>query len=99
MKLHHVGIVVKSIKQSVAWYTTQFNVRTEYIDDTWAMVTFPDGGRLSFVLKDQHPPHFCIETPNAESYGKLKEHRDGTKTSYIEDPDGNVVELLLDTKE
>ena len=47
------------------------------MDDSWAMVTFPNGGRLSFVLK---------------------EHRDGTRTSYITDPDGNVVELLLDNK-
>ena len=39
--MHHVGIVVKDIKRSVAWYTTQFNVKTEYIDDSWAMVTFP----------------------------------------------------------
>ena len=65
MKLHHVGIVVKDIKRSVAWYTTQFNVKTEYMDDSWAMVTFPNGGRLSFVLKEQHPPHFCLETPDA----------------------------------
>ena len=98
MKLHHVGIVVKDIKRSVAWYTTQFNVKTEYMDDSWAMVTFPNGGRLSFVLKEQHPAHFCLETPDAGWYGELKEHRDGTRTSYIEDSDGNVVELLLDTK-
>ena len=98
MKLHHVGIVVKDIKRSVAWYTTQFNVKTDYIDDTWAMVSFPNGGRLSFVLKDQHPPHFCLETPDAGWYGELKEHRDGTRTSYIKDPDGNVIELLLDNK-
>ena len=98
MKLHHVGIVVKDIKRSVAWYTTQFNVKTEYMDDSWAMVTFPNGGRLSFVLKEQHPAHFCLETPDAGWYGELKEHRDGTRTSYITDPDGNVVELLLDNK-
>ena len=78
--------------------TTQFNVKTEYMDDSWAMVTFPNGGRLSFVLKEQHPPHFCLETPDAGWYGELKEHRDGTRTSYITDPDGNVVELLLDNK-
>ena len=96
MKLHHVGIVVKDIRRSVAWYTTKFNVKTEYIDDSWAMVKFPNGGRVSFVLKDQHPPHFCLETPDAGWYGELKEHRDGTHTSYIKDRDGNVVELLLD---
>ena len=81
MKLHHVGIVVKDIKRSVAWYTTQFNVKTDYMDASWAMVTFPNGGRLSFVLKEQHPPHFCLETPDAGWYGELKEHRDGTRTT------------------
>ena len=98
MKLHHVGIVVKNIKHSVAWYTTKFNCKTEYIDDSWAMLLFPEGGYLALVTDTQHPPHFWIETPDAESYGELKEHRDGTRTSYIKDPDGNVIELLLDNK-
>jgi len=98
LKLHHVGIVVKSIKHSVAWYTTKFNCKTEYIDDSWAMLLFPEGGYLALVTDTQHPPHFCLETPDAGWYGELKEHRDGTRTSYIKDPDGNVVELLLDNK-
>ena len=40
MKLHHVGIIVKDIKRSVAWYTTQFNVKTEYMDDSWVWSHF-----------------------------------------------------------
>jgi|TARA_R110000796_G_scaffold167859_1_gene284768 catechol 2,3-dioxygenase-like lactoylglutathione lyase family enzyme len=96
MKLHHVGITVKNIKRSVAWYTAKFNCRTEYISDTWAMLEFPNGGNLALVTNRQHPPHFCIETPDAELYGELVEHRDGTKTTYIKDPDDNVVELLLE---
>jgi catechol 2,3-dioxygenase-like lactoylglutathione lyase family enzyme len=96
MKLHHVGITVKNIKHSVAWYTTKFNCKTEYISDTWAMLEFPNGGNLALVTNRQHPPHFCIETPDAELYGELVEHRDGTKTTYIKDPDDNVVELLLE---
>jgi len=59
MKLHHVGIVVKSIKQSVAWYTTQFNVRTEYIDDTWAMLQFPKGGYIALAT-DTHNQHHLV---------------------------------------
>ncbi len=65
MKFHHVGITVKSIKQSVAWYTTQFNCKTDYMDDTWAMLQFPKGGYLALVTDTQHPPHFCLETPDA----------------------------------
>ena len=57
---------------------------------------FPNGGNLALVTNRQHPPHFCIETPDAELYGELVEHRDGTKTTYIKDPDDNVVELLLE---
>ena len=60
MKLHHVGITVKNIKHSVAWYTTKFNCKTEYISDTWAMLEFPNGGNLALVTNRQHPPHFCI---------------------------------------
>ena len=49
------------------------------MDDSWAMVTFPNGGRLSFVLKEQHPAHFCLETPvagmvNSKNIEMVQEH-------------------------
>lgn len=49
---------------------------------------------LALVLPDQHPYHFAITCEDAEKYGTLTPHRDGTESIYIKDPDGNHVELL-----
>ena len=72
MKFHHVGITVKSIKQSVAWYTTQFNCKTEYMDDTWAMLQFPKGGYLALVTdkrsRDQAGPCVHLVKSGCNSY-------------------------------
>jgi len=35
-----------------------------------------------------------VERENAESYGTLKRHRDGTASAYIEDPWGNTIEIM-----
>ena len=42
---------------------------------------------------EEHPFHFAIEN-EAENYGELTKHRDGTASVYIHDIDGNNVEIL-----
>jgi hypothetical protein len=49
---------------------------------------------MALVTKGQHLPHIGFVTDRAKSYGKLKTHRDGTWSIYINDPAGNAVELL-----
>ena len=49
---------------------------------------------LPWSCQIQHPPHFAIESTNAEAFGKLTKHRDGTASVYIEDPFGNAVEII-----
>ena len=53
-----------------------------------------DNISLALVLPDMHPPHIAFEKLNAEDYGKLKDHRDGTSSVYIKDPSNNAVEIL-----
>ena len=94
-KIHHLAIQVKSIKESVDWYTKTFQCEVAYQDDTWAMLQF-DNIALALVIPEQHPYHFCFEKPTAEaeSFGELKTHRDGTRTVYTKDINGNVIEIL-----
>jgi catechol 2,3-dioxygenase-like lactoylglutathione lyase family enzyme len=92
-KIHHVAIQVKNIKESIAWYSDQFDCEVIYEDDSWAMIAF-DNVSLALVTPDQHPFHFAIEDDNAQQYGPLTEHRDGTASIYIKDPSGNNVEIL-----
>jgi catechol 2,3-dioxygenase-like lactoylglutathione lyase family enzyme len=91
--IHHLAIQVKNIKDSVSWYNKQFNCKIVYEDDSWAMIEFANIS-LALVLAEQHPFHFAILDNEAEKYGELKHHRDGTASIYIKDPSGNNIEIL-----
>ena len=91
--LHHVAISVNNVADAVQWYQKTFRCQLEYQDDTWAMLKFANAS-LALVVPDQHPPHIGFATPEAEKYGELKTHRDGTRSVYISDSSANAVELL-----
>lgn len=92
-KIHHIAIQVESIAKSVDWYKENFDITVSYQDETWAMIDF-ENTSLALVIPEQHPFHFAIESEDAESFGQLKEHRDGTASVYIKDIDGNNVEMI-----
>ena len=91
--LHHVAIAVTDIAEALNWYSGRLDVATLYTDDSQALAEF-DNTALALVRPDQHPPHFTIERDNAESYGPLTPHRDGTASAYIRVPGGNAVEIM-----
>lgn len=89
----HIAIPVSDIQQALRWYRGQFQVQTVYEDATWAMLKFGNVN-LALVLQGQHPPHIAVERSDAEAYGNLNIHRDGTASVYVNDPFGNVIEVL-----
>ena len=91
--IHHVAIQVKDIGQSVMWYTQRYECVVDYQDDTWAMLRFSNTS-LALVLPEQHPYHICILADDLEPYGRVESHRDGTQFVYIQDADGNDIEML-----
>ncbi len=91
--IDHIAIAVANIQQALQWYRSRFDVQTVYEDATWAMLRFGNID-LALVLHGQHPPHIAIEKDNAQVHGALKAHRDGTASVYVNDPFGNVIELL-----
>ena len=94
--LHHIAIQVKNIQRAVEWYTVKFKVKVSYQDDTWAMLQFKNIN-LALVLPEQHPPHVAIESPDADQFGTLTKHRDGTESIYITDSEDNVLEVMKQT--
>lgn len=92
-RLHHIAIPVTDIAAAVEWYQPRFDVEIAYQDASWALLKF-DNIALALVLPDQHPAHFAIERKDAESYGTLTPHRDGTASVYVEDPWRNIIEIL-----
>ncbi len=91
--LHHVAISVRDIAEAVTWYTANFHCTIAYQDKSWAMLTFANT-QLALVIPEEHPPHIAFTHPDAASFGPLKAHRDGTRSTYISDPAGNPVEIM-----
>ena len=91
--IHHIAIQVKDIARSVEWYTSHYACEVSYQDDSWTMIEFANTS-LALVIPEQHPYHLAITTANASPYGTPAPHRDGTRSVYIQDPDGNNIEML-----
>lgn len=91
--LHHVALAVRDVAEAVTWYTQTFACKILYQDATWAFLEFANI-KLALVIPEQHPPHIAFTHPEAERFGELKPHRDGTRSVYVHDPAGNAVEIL-----
>ena len=92
-RLHHVAIVVSDIAQAVAWYRDSLAPDVVYQDESWAMLRFANID-LALVLPGKHPPHLAVERSDAATYGALTRHRDGSESVYVNDPFGNVIEVM-----
>lgn len=91
--IHHIAVPVHDVAAAVDWYTRTFNCQIRYQDETWALLQFGNID-LALVIPDQHPAHIGFVTPEAEKWGALKLHRDGTRSCYVNDPAGNSIEIL-----
>ena len=60
---------------------------------SWALLAF-DNISLALVRPQQHPPHVAFVTDTVDAFGDPVKHRDGTASVYIEDSEGNTVEML-----
>ena len=89
----HVAISVQDVAAAVAWYTSTFRCTVAFQDATWALLDF-DNLQVALVIPEQHPPHIAFSHPAADSFGALKTHRDGTRSTYVRDPAGNSIEIM-----
>ena len=92
-RIQHVAISVRDVASAVAWYRSTFRCTVSYQDATWALLDF-DNVKLALVVPEQHPPHVAFTSPEAEKFGALTVHRDGTRSTYVKDPAGNAVEIV-----
>jgi catechol 2,3-dioxygenase-like lactoylglutathione lyase family enzyme len=91
--IDHIAIPVEDVASAVDWYTRTFQCEVSYQDDTWAFLKFGNV-KLALVIPSQHPAHIGFVSEEAEKFGNLKLHRDGTRSCYVKDPAGNSVEIL-----
>jgi hypothetical protein len=77
----------------IKWYKETLKANISFQDETWALLDI-DNTAIALVLPSQHPPHLAFESLDAEKYGDLTTHRDGTASVYVKDPFGNTIEFL-----
>ena len=99
-EMDHVAIQSHDIAASVRFYVENFGAQVLYEDATWAFLRFGQG-KLAIVTPTQHPPHVALRVDEstleaaATRAGKpIDRHRDGTTGIYVDDPQGNVIELI-----
>jgi catechol 2,3-dioxygenase-like lactoylglutathione lyase family enzyme len=92
-RIDHVALSVRDLASAVAWYTSHFRCTVAYHDATWALLDFANV-KLALVIPEQHPAHIAFARPDAETFGALTTHRDGTRSTYVKDSAGNPVEIM-----
>lgn len=99
-ELDHVAVVVQDVPAGVKYYQETFGATVLYADQTWAFLKLGQG-KLALVRAEQHPPHVAmrvdmatLEKAAANAGKKIDTHRDGTAGIYVDDPSGNVIELI-----
>ena len=96
MRIDHVAIVVKDIAVSSDWYKKNFDAKVIYQDESWAMMEV-GSSKVALTLPDIHPPHIAIVIDDITCFpdqSKVKKHRDKSSYTYVQDPDGNVIEYI-----
>ena len=91
--INHVTICVANIEQAVNWYQESFSCELIKYEPTIAVLQFANLN-LVLSLPSLERPHIAFEKENADSFGELKEMKDGSLGTYIADPTGNIVELV-----
>ena len=96
MKYDHTAFIVKNISESVAWYIKNFSAEVLYESEDWAFLNISNS-KLA-LSTGKHPYHiaFSVSEECLSQYEdkKIHNHRDGTKSIYFEDLDGNAIEII-----
>ena len=99
-EMDHVAVPTGDIAGTVRFYVENFGAEVLYADATWAFLRVGQG-KLALVSPQQHPPHVALrvdlvslEAAAAKAGKAIDKHRDGTQGIYVDDPAGNVLELI-----
>ncbi len=99
-EMDHVAVASTDIARDVVWYVAQFGAEILYQDTTWAFLRLGQG-KLALVTPTQHPPHVALRVDEtaleqfaSRMHTPIDTHRDGTKGIYVNDPNGNALELI-----
>jgi catechol 2,3-dioxygenase-like lactoylglutathione lyase family enzyme len=103
MIFDHVALETTDIMASVQWYLARLDEpKILYQDETWALIE-SRGNKIAFVSPRQHPAHIALRVQSSDHEELIeqlypnpvwKNHRDGSRSFYVRDPSGNMVEFI-----
>jgi hypothetical protein len=101
MRFDHVAHQVPDISGAIAWWRDAVgDVEVLYEDATWALIDV-SGLRLAFVMADEHPGHVAfrvaperLDAMAAEHGTAPAEHRDGSRSFYVDGPGETGIEII-----
>ncbi|MFN8390043.1 MAG: VOC family protein [Bdellovibrionota bacterium] len=91
--LHHVAVHVSDLPKAIRWYQTSFRCTLVYEDKFQAVLQFANT-RLQLVLPSMDPPHLGFMRADAKTLGELRLRPDGSRSTFLADSTGNVIEVL-----
>ena len=101
MEFDHIAQVVPHIAEAIEWYAQTFGgVEILHQDASWGFISM-QGTKMAFVLKDEHPNHIAwrvsaleLEAMSQKFGQPIKDHRDKTRSFYLEAPGGTHLEII-----
>lgn len=101
MQFDHVAQQVPDIAAALEWWCDAVPGATVlYADETWGLVE-AGGAKLAFVTTEQHPDHLAFRVRDdelaglaAKHGGAIDEHRDGSRSFYLDAPGGHRLEVI-----
>jgi len=93
-KVDHVAVNVVDLEKSIKWYQMSFDCELLSREKTQAVLQFANI-RLVLTLPSLEPSHLAYERIDAAALGELRERGEGIRSTFLSDPTGNVVEIML----
>lgn len=110
-KMGHVAIMVDDVEKAANFYNEVFGFDIIYIFEQWGLVR-KNKEDIAFIKRGtKHPPHFGLRVGTRDevnkTYEKLRDegikilrepelHKDDSYSFFMEDPDGNAIEIIYD---
>ncbi len=107
--LGHVALRVQDMERAKHFYLG-LGLRLTWEADDWCYVQWPTGEGIALLSPEYKaaPPHFAFHLQNrseveqmrelllakGHSCGTVHDHRDGSASFYVRDPEGNWLEVL-----
>ena len=96
-EIDHIAIVVNNIEEAKKWYLEHLqNGKVTFCDENQCRIKVSNTNITLITEGKGKKPHIGVLCDDLKDLpiNELENHREHTISSYLEDPDGNIVEFI-----